>query len=132
MSDSLRDVIYDAMGRPGDWEKGVIQPSQFELDNHSLWRAIAGDVARAITEAGWRPPLPNAPRLSREDLGRRIREVWVRWAREQAEPKPSWLLSWEDLDDGQREVDMRMGEALFALGMTWSPAPPAPSAEVDA
>lgn len=58
MSDSLRDVIYDAMGRPGDWEQGVIQPSQFELDNHSHWRAIAGDVARAITEAGWRPPLP--------------------------------------------------------------------------
>lgn len=60
MSDSLRDVIYDAMGRPGDWEQGVIQPSQFELDNHSHWRAIAGDVARAITEAGWRPPLPAA------------------------------------------------------------------------
>lgn len=58
MSDSLRDVIYDAMGRPGDWEQGVIQPSQFELDNYSHWRAIAGDVARAITEAGWRPPLP--------------------------------------------------------------------------
>jgi hypothetical protein len=50
--------------------------------------------------------------VTREDLGRLVRHVWVEWAREQDNPKPSWLLSWEDLDDGQREVDMRIGEAL--------------------
>jgi hypothetical protein len=49
---------------------------------------------------------------SREDLGRLVRQTWVDWAREQPDPKPSWLMPWEDLDDGQREVDMRIGEAV--------------------
>jgi hypothetical protein len=52
----------------------------------------------------------------REEAGRLVREIWVQWAREQPDPKPSWLLPWEDLDDGQREVDMRIGEALVAKG----------------
>lgn len=50
----------------------------------------------------------------REQRGRRVREVWVRWAAEQPDPKSSWLTPWEDLDEGQREVDMRIGEALAA------------------
>ena len=48
----------------------------------------------------------------REALGRRVREVWVEWAREQPDPKPSHLVGWDDLDEGNREVDMRIGEAL--------------------
>lgn len=51
---------------------------------------------------------------SREALGRLVRETWVEWAREQPDPKPSWLVPWEDLDEGQREVDMRIGEAVTA------------------
>lgn len=45
-----------------------------------------------------------------------VRQVWVQWASEQPDPKPSWLLPWEALDDGQREVDMRIGEKLFEAG----------------
>jgi hypothetical protein len=52
----------------------------------------------------------------RELVGRMVRQIWVRWAREQDDPKPSWLLPWAELDDGQREVDMRIGEALFMAG----------------
>jgi hypothetical protein len=52
--------------------------------------------------------------LRREDLGRIVRETWVAWAREQPDPKPSWLTDWDDLDAGQREVDMRIGEAVAA------------------
>ena len=48
----------------------------------------------------------------REPLGRIVRETWVAWAKEQSSPKPSWLLGWEDLDDGQREVDMRIASAV--------------------
>jgi hypothetical protein len=48
----------------------------------------------------------------REALGRRVREVWVEWAQEQAEPKPSWLVPWDELGPADREVDMRIGEAL--------------------
>lgn len=56
------------------------------------------------------------PQEPRELLGRRVRQVWLEWAREQPDPKPSWLLPWEDLDDGQKEADMRIGLALFEYG----------------
>lgn len=49
---------------------------------------------------------------SREALGALVREVWVQWAREQPDPKPSWLTPFEELDEGQREVDMRIGEVV--------------------
>lgn len=48
----------------------------------------------------------------REMLGRIVRETWVQWAHEQQAPKPSWLAGWDELDSGQREVDMRIGEAV--------------------
>jgi hypothetical protein len=52
---------------------------------------------------------------SREALDRLVREVWAEWAREQPDPKPSWLTDWDDLDAGQREVDMRIGETVAAV-----------------
>jgi hypothetical protein len=52
----------------------------------------------------------------REPLGRVVRETWVAWAREQSDPKPSWLTGWDELDAGQREVDMRIGAALAEAG----------------
>lgn len=51
---------------------------------------------------------------TRENLGRLVRETWVAWASEQPDPKPSWLTGWDELDEGQREVDMRIGEAVAA------------------
>lgn len=36
----------------------------------------------------------------------------MKWARTQPEPKPSWLLTWSKIDNGQREVDMQIGEAV--------------------
>ncbi|UKD55127.1 DUF2283 domain-containing protein [Amycolatopsis sp. FU40] len=59
---------------------------------------------------------PAQPRQSRELLGRWVRQIWTQWANEQTAPKPSWLVPWERLDDGQREVDMRIGEALYEIG----------------
>src|SRR5579859_3771929 len=53
---------------------------------------------------------------AREDLGRLVRETWVKWASEQSDPKPSWLTGWDELDEGQREVDCRIGEAAAAAG----------------
>lgn len=61
------------------------------------------EVARLTT-----PPTD----AEREALGRRVREVWIEWAREQPEPKPSWLVPWNELGPADREVDMRIGEAL--------------------
>jgi hypothetical protein len=50
----------------------------------------------------------------REARGRLVRETWVTWAWEQEDPKPGWLVPWEELDAGQREVDMRIGDAVAA------------------
>lgn len=54
--------------------------------------------------------------VDREALGRLVREVWVTWAREQPDPKPSWLVGWDDLPEPDREVDRRIGEALYRRG----------------
>jgi len=65
-------------------------------------------------EAREREALAAEPIFGAEALGALVRSVWVEWAREQPNPKPSWLIPWEDLDPGQREVDMRIGEAVAA------------------
>ena len=52
------------------------------------------------------------PPEDREELGRLVRQVWTGWAREQPDPKASWLVPWADLGEGQREVDRRIGEAV--------------------
>lgn len=49
----------------------------------------------------------------RERLGRRVREVWVTWAREQPSPKPSWLVPWDELGEPDKEVDRRIGAAIW-------------------
>lgn len=49
-------------------------------------------------------------------LGRRVREVWVEWASRQSDAKDSWLVGWDDLDGGQREVDRLIGIELAKLG----------------
>ena len=50
----------------------------------------------------------------REQRGQTVRETWVAWAKRQRAPKRSWLIGWDDLDDGQREVDMLIGDAVAA------------------
>ncbi len=46
-----------------------------------------------------------------------VRHVWVEWAKEQPNPKPSWLVPWEHLLESDREVDRRIGAALYDLGL---------------
>ena len=53
-----------------------------------------------------------ADQSPREQRGQTVRETWVAWAKRQRAPKRSWLIGWDDLDDGQREVDMLIGDAL--------------------
>lgn len=60
----------------------------------------------------------------REELGRIVRDAWVQWASEQPDPKRSWLIPWEELDDGQREVDMRIGEAVASAVAAQPPESP--------
>jgi hypothetical protein len=53
----------------------------------------------------------------RDDLGRIVREVWVSWAQEQPNPKASWLVPYDQLNEPDREVDRRIGERLFREGL---------------
>jgi hypothetical protein len=62
-------------------------------------------------QAAWEGPSEEVA-ITRDQLGRIVREAWVEWAREQPGAKPSWLTGWDDLDEGQREVDVRIGEAV--------------------
>jgi hypothetical protein len=55
--------------------------------------------------------------VTRDLLGQLVRHVWVEWAKEQPNPKASWLLPWEKLSDADREVDRRIGAVLFRLGL---------------
>ncbi len=54
--------------------------------------------------------------MDRDALGRKVREVWRAWAREQPAPKTSWLEPWENLPEPDKEVDRRIGELLYRLG----------------
>lgn len=56
----------------------------------------------------------------RDRLGRIVREAWVKWARTQPKPKPSWLVPYDDLSEPDKEADRQIGEAVVAL-----PTPPA-------
>lgn len=53
-------------------------------------------------------PLP----LSRDDLGRMVREAWVRWAQTQPNPKPTWLVPYSELPEPDKEADRQIGEAV--------------------
>jgi hypothetical protein len=88
--------------------------------------ATAWQAAQAIVDGGYAYPRLQSP-LTREELGRRVCEVCLKWSRE--DDRPGSTATWDTLDDGLRELYMRTGEALFALGMTFSPAPPLPACD---
>jgi hypothetical protein len=58
-----------------------------------------------------------SPRPSDDELGRQVRDEWVAWAREQPDPKPSWLVPWDDLAERDKDADRRIGRALFNTGV---------------
>ena len=49
----------------------------------------------------------------REQLGRRVREVWIEWAKRQPDPKPSWLAPYDELSEPDKEADRCIGAALW-------------------
>lgn len=40
--------------------------------------------------------------------GKLVRDIWIKWAKEQPNPKPSWLVPWEKLSEPEKEVDRRI------------------------
>ncbi|KKL95931.1 hypothetical protein LCGC14_1849720, partial [marine sediment metagenome] len=45
-----------------------------------------------------------------------VREAWVRWAKTQPTPKPSWLVSYDDLSEPDKEADRQIGEDTYKRG----------------
>ena len=48
-----------------------------------------------------------------------VREVWVEEAAKDPNPKPHHLLSWDELDERNKEIDCLIGERImyFAIEM---------------
>lgn len=54
--------------------------------------------------------------MNDDELGRRVREAWVEWAKEQPDPKPSWLVPYDELSEADKDADRRIGSALWREG----------------
>lgn len=50
----------------------------------------------------------------RERLGRRVRDVWIKWAERQPNPKPSWLVPYDELPPEDQDADECIGMAIWA------------------
>lgn len=77
-------------------------------------RAMKAERAQYVAEAERDALLQEkqTPAANREHLGRIVRASWIAWAKQQPNPKPSWLVPWEGLDEPDREVDRRIGEEV--------------------
>jgi uncharacterized protein YukE len=49
----------------------------------------------------------------RERLGKMVRRLWVDWAKRQPNPKPSWLVGWDELPERDKEADRCIGEGMY-------------------
>jgi hypothetical protein len=47
--------------------------------------------------------------LGADILGELVRMAWVAWAREQPNPKQTWLVPWSELGTADRDADRRIG-----------------------
>jgi hypothetical protein len=53
--------------------------------------------------------------VSRETLGQVVRTAWVKWAQRQPDPKPGWLVPWDELSEADKDADRSIGAAVYAL-----------------
>jgi hypothetical protein len=74
--------------------------------------AVAWLGAEVLAVAQHEKPLP----MGRDHLGREVRTAWVRWAELQPNPKPSWLVPYDELSEPDKEADRLIGEYI-ALGV---------------
>jgi len=69
--------------------------------------------------------------FDREYLAREVRVAWVRWAEQQANPKPSWLVPYDGLSEPDKEADRQIGEHIQSIVLAaLSSSPPAQAGAV--
>jgi hypothetical protein len=89
----------------------VIEECARVADNHPTCRGkTIAEAIRVLKSA----PASRGEVMSRDDLGRLVREAWVRWALTQPSPKPSWLVPYDELSEPDKEADRQIGAALRA------------------
>lgn len=106
-----REQEIEAMCRADDPEHeticklypGAAQKLRTQMER--AWNALASHRAAEVAEA--RPIA-----WTRDQLGRFVREAWVRWAQTQPDPKASWLLPYDELAEPDKEADRQIGEAV--------------------
>jgi hypothetical protein len=92
------EAALDAWFSEGNWRSRNVRYR--ELMSQAL---AAADVLAP-------PPMTN-----RDYGGRLVREAWVRWALTQPDPKPSWLVPYEELSEPDKEADRQIAEALWSV-----------------
>jgi hypothetical protein len=63
-----------------------------------------------ITESD---PISRRTSMDRDKLGRVVRAAWITWALTQPDPKPSWLVPYDELPEPDKEADRQIGAAVF-------------------
>jgi hypothetical protein len=115
--DDVIDVVHpDAeliANAPADIEFLLGEIDQLREDYEAAVRDMDGYLNKlGPLEAAMEAASPTA----RDDRGALVRAVWIAWAEEQPNPKPSWLVPYHMLSEPDKEVDRRIGDALFGLG----------------
>lgn len=81
-------------------------------------RPAVAAALRALGQENERLRAERRLSVDREWLGKLVRLAWVKWAKEQPDAKPSWLVPWEELEERYREVDRRIGEFIASQCVT--------------
>lgn len=102
---------YDENGRSSWDEVGRRNAAFIAAANPATLKALCTLALQALDmeprQDGNRP-LP----FDRNQLGRFVREAWVRWAQTQPNPKPSWLVPYDELSEPDKEADRQIGETV--------------------
>jgi hypothetical protein len=96
----------------GTWKDGSPPLDRFTDGSGWACPGIAPDGSACGYELRTSPVPPLRGSELREHLGRVVREAWVACAYEQDDPKPSHLAGWDELDEWNKEVDRRIGDAV--------------------
>ena len=98
-------------------------PAWSGLGKRERWLCLAcgGEFTRTsydLQRENERLKAERASSLDRDFLGSVVRKAWTEWAKEQDHAKSSWLLSWEELPESDKEADRCIGEAVANVCVT--------------
>lgn len=117
-----REDLED-MARVGKSLLEAIAAIQFKGSPYETWHPadcpteIVGDLFNDLTDPALSTPgdAQASGVVDRDYGGRLVREAWVRWALTQPNPKPTWLVPYDELSEPDKEADRQIAEALWSV-----------------